>query len=66
MDCDLQSCYFYLFLSALAAIGIYIIGYIILYIYIANITYKYNSNDIIAWKEAELVKVENKYQNMPI
>lgn len=66
MNCDLQSCYFYLFLSFLAAITLCLFVYLIIYVYIAYITYKYNANDILAWRESELVKVENKYINMPI
>lgn len=65
MNCELPSCYFYMFLSFLAGISIYLLIYLGIYAYIAYITYKYNANDLISWRENQLVNVENKYNNLP-
>ncbi len=64
MSCDFKSCLFYLFLSFLAAIGTYIIIYIAIYIYIAYITYKFNSNDLIQWREQQLQQLDEKYNQL--
>ena len=61
MSCNLSFCFFYLFLSVLFAFGIYLVIYIIIYIYIARITTKYHSNDLVTWRENELNKIEQKY-----
>jgi len=37
-----------------------------MYIYIAYITYKYNANDLIQWREQQLQQVEEKYAQMPL
>lgn len=66
MECDISACFFYLFLSILAAFGVYLIIYIIMYIYIAYITTSYNSNDIVKWREDALVAIDQKYAQMPI
>lgn len=66
MTCDLSACLFYLFLSILAAIGIYILLDIILYIYIAYITTKYNADDLIRWREDSLLAIDQKYAQMPL
>ena len=66
MACDLSACLFYLFLSILAAFGLYIILYIILYAYIAYITTRYNSADLVRWREDSLVAIDQKYAQMPL
>ena len=66
MACDLSACMFYLFLSILVAFGIYIILYIILYAYIAYITTRYNSDDLVRWREDSLVAIDQKYAQMPL
>ena len=66
MACDLSACLFYLFLSILAAFGLYIILYIILYAYIAYITTRYNSDDLVRWREDSLVAIDQKYAQMPL
>ena len=66
MACQFQSCYFYLFLSFLAGISVFIFLYFILFAYIEYITYKYNSDDLIRWREDELQKLEQRYNNMAV
>ena len=64
MSCDLRSCLFYLFLSVLAAVGVYFLFYLILYFYIAYITTKYHSDDLVRWREDQLQKIEQEYAQM--
>jgi hypothetical protein len=66
MACQFSSCGFFIFLSILGAIAVYIMFYIIIYIYIAYITYEYNSIDLNQWKEDQLLQIQQKYDNMPL
>jgi hypothetical protein len=66
MACDFKACSFYIFLAVLAAIGVFLLLYIVLYAYIAYITRNYHSNDLVEWKEKELEAVEKRFASMPL
>ena len=66
MACELKSCAFFVFLSFLLAVSFYIVMYIITYVYIAYITYKYNSIDLLQWKENQLNQIQQKYDLLPL
>jgi uncharacterized membrane protein len=66
MACGVYDCGFYIFLSVLSAISVFILFYIILYIYTAYITYRYHSRDLVRQREAELERVERYYKSLKI
>lgn len=66
MNCDLKSCLFAMFLTILLALSVYLFLYIMMYIYMAYITARYESNDLVLWRDTELQKIDEKYAKMPL
>ena len=61
MNCHFNTCINYVILSAILAIGVYLLIYFILYIYIVNITQRDYSTDLIKWREDALMEVDTRY-----
>ena len=63
--CGLKACSFYLVLSVLAVVGLYLMGYVGTYLYIAYITQRDYSQDLIQWRDQQLQRLDREYANLP-
>lgn len=54
MECNMTSCLWNCFIVAIAAVGIYIISYIVLYILLLHEVNSRYSSDLVAQREQQL------------
>lgn len=59
MNCDIISCTPHMVLCFLIVIGINILIWLLIYVYIMYDTYKNHSSDLILWKNNNIIDINN-------
>ncbi len=64
MECSIRDCYFYILIGFFGAIALFLVGYLIVYIYITYVTKKYYATDLIQSREQRLKDAQQKYEDL--